>query len=192
MPLIQSGSKPALVENAKRELKAGKPRDQAWAIAYDVKRRNRADGGPVFDGPIVSEVPGRTDRHGIAVGSGSYVWPAEAVSHLGENNTLAGLAHLKKIGPQGIRKMAHSAPGASGIIARHRRKRAAGGGVDQPIGQPIDIIAAGGEHVMSPQDILVVGDGDVQLGHALMDNLILQQRKKHIKTLKALKPPAKD
>src|SRR5262249_37658463 len=150
-------------------------RAQALAIAYSTKRRNRAEGGQVFEGPIVSQVPGRTDKHPMAVGSGSYVWPAEAVSHLGENNSLAGLAHLKKIGPHGIRKMAHSAPGASGIIAKHKRKMASGGGVDQPIGHPVDIMAAGGEHVMSPDDVLVVGDGDVKLGHALMDNLILQQ-----------------
>ena|SRR5689334_24081171 len=117
MPLMQSSSKPAFKENLKREIRTAKPRDQALAIAYDVKRRNRADGGalPVHVGPIVSDVPGRTDHHEMAVPAGSYVLPAEMVSNFGENNTLAGLAHLKKLGAPGIRKLAHSALGARAI-----------------------------------------------------------------------------
>lgn len=198
MPLIKSSSKPAFKKNVETLMNdVGKSphvqsRQQALAIAYETKRRNRAEGGPVFEGPIVSEVPGRTDEHPMAVGAGSYVLPAEHISHLGENNTLAGLAHLKKIGAHGIRKMAHSAPGAPAIIAKHRR-RAAGGRTQQaPTGHPIEINAAGGEHVMPPEDVKIVGDGDVMLGHALLDNLVMKQRTKHIDTLKSLKPPAKD
>lgn len=192
MPLVKSGSKRAFKENVGREIGAGKPRDQALAIAFDVKRRNRADGGQVFEGPIVSEVPGRTDNHPMAVAAGSYVLPAEHVSHLGENNTLAGLAKLRKMGAPGIRKMAHSASGARNVISKHRRRAAGGRTVEQPTGQPIEINAAGGEHVMSPEDVKIVGDGDVLLGHALLDNLVLQNRKNHVATLKSLAPPAKD
>lgn len=39
MPLKKSKSKKAFVANYKAELKAGKPRKQALAIAYSVKRR---------------------------------------------------------------------------------------------------------------------------------------------------------
>ena len=39
MPLIKSGSKSAFSSNFRRELKAGKPKKQALAIAYDYKRR---------------------------------------------------------------------------------------------------------------------------------------------------------
>lgn len=41
MPLQHSSSKPAFVQNLKAELSAGKPRAQALAIAYSVKRRAR-------------------------------------------------------------------------------------------------------------------------------------------------------
>ena len=41
MPLKQSGSKKAFKENVKKEIKAGKPRKQAVAIAYSVKRKNK-------------------------------------------------------------------------------------------------------------------------------------------------------
>ncbi len=210
MPLIKGSSRPTVSENIRTEIAAGKPQKQAVAIAldvarrskkasggrtaaldiaYDVKRRNRAEGGQVFDGPIVSEVPGRTDEHPMAVAAGSYVLPAEMVSHFGENNTLAGLAHLKKIGPQGIRKLAHAAHGASSVRVKHRAR---GGRTDTPTGHPIDINAAGGEMILTPEEVKVVGDGDVMLGHALLDNLVLQNRKKHISTLRKLAPPAQD
>lgn len=44
MPLIKSASKKAVSENIKREVAAGKPRDQAIAIALDVQRHNRTKG----------------------------------------------------------------------------------------------------------------------------------------------------
>jgi len=40
MPLIKSGSKRAISENIRREMKAGKPQKQAIAIAMDVARRH--------------------------------------------------------------------------------------------------------------------------------------------------------
>lgn len=39
MPLKKSTSKKAFVKNLKTELKAGKPKAQALAIAYSVKRK---------------------------------------------------------------------------------------------------------------------------------------------------------
>lgn len=39
MPLVKSKSKKAFVKNIKAELKAGKPKKQALAIAYSVKRK---------------------------------------------------------------------------------------------------------------------------------------------------------
>ena len=42
MPLIKSGSKKAFSANVAKERAAGKPMNQALAIAYDVKRRHGA------------------------------------------------------------------------------------------------------------------------------------------------------
>lgn len=39
MPLQKSPTKDAFVSNLKKELGAGKPKDQALAIAYSVKRK---------------------------------------------------------------------------------------------------------------------------------------------------------
>jgi hypothetical protein len=40
MPLIKSGSKEAVGKNIKTEMKAGKPKKQAVAIALSVEREN--------------------------------------------------------------------------------------------------------------------------------------------------------
>lgn len=44
MPLIKSKSKAALSKNIATEIKAGKPKAQAVAIAYDVKRKSTKKG----------------------------------------------------------------------------------------------------------------------------------------------------
>jgi len=108
----------------------------ALQIAYAAKRER---GGHV--GPIVSEVPGRTDRHHMEVPAGAYVIPAEAVSNLGENNTLAGLKALREVcagSPEQIRKFF----GATGRFDPH--KLAVGGHVGQQQGDVIgrDVRAA--------------------------------------------------
>ena len=99
MPLIKSGSRAAVSSNIRAEIGAGKPQKQAVAIALDVARRSkRAAGGGMYNpysmknverqvmhtGPIMSSVPGRTDKHAMNVPSGSYVVPAHVVSHLGQ------------------------------------------------------------------------------------------------------------
>lgn len=42
MPLIKSSSKKAFQQNVKAEIKAGKPREQAVAIAYSVQRQAKS------------------------------------------------------------------------------------------------------------------------------------------------------
>ena len=43
-PLKKSSSKKAFVSNLKAELSAGKPKKQALAIAYSVKRKSQSKG----------------------------------------------------------------------------------------------------------------------------------------------------
>lgn len=99
MPLAPG--KANIGRNIETEEAAGKKHDQAVAIALDVARRRRAEGGQTVrkfhSGPIHSSVAGRTDHLPITVKSGSYVLPADCVSHLGENNTLAGFKVLRRM-----------------------------------------------------------------------------------------------
>ena len=142
--------------------KGGKVTDRAMKIAYDLKRAKRAVGGGVHTGPIHSAVGGRTDHLAMNVPSGAYVIPADVVSGLGEGNTLTGQKILQRMFPEA----------------------AARGG------KAVPIMAAGGEHVISPQAI-VAKYGNLDRGHKILDSWVVGQRKKLVKTLKKLPGPAR-
>ena len=223
MPLIHSSSQPAFKQNVEPlmgEVKAGssapvKSRAQALAVAYDLKRRGRAFGGPSGTppwyvrnearnlghvGPIMSSVPGRTDRHNISVPSGSYVLPADHLSALGQGNTMAGVKIVNNMfskGPYGGGTMPvhHGAgaprppapakiPGLSGFSDR-------GGARGEDHGQPTPVIVAGGEYVLGPETVKQIGGGDLKQGHKILDAWVLDVRKSHVKTLRKLPPPVK-
>lgn len=217
MPLVKSGSESAFKTNVGTLMKeVGKSkhvqtRDQALAIAYATKRRNRADGGaapmipgvssgPLHAGPVMSSVPGRTDKHNVSVAAGAYVLPADHVSSLGEGNTQAGYEAISQMfganGPYGVKplkmKKGPGVPKARPI----RAKRAEGGlteGAAYGEGEQneVPIIVAGGEYILTPDEVAQVGGGDVAHGHEILDAWVKANRKDHIKTLSKLPGPAK-
>ena len=129
--------------------------------------------------------------------------PADSVSHLGQNNTKAGHAILSAMfgqgGPYGTKGMAvkHGAgapkpPGLGHIGAPKASKLvSAGGGKGDDIGHPVPVVVAGGEFTIPPEAVAAVGGGDIKHGHKILDDWVLSIRKKHIKTLRGLPPPAK-
>lgn len=139
----------------------------------DVERQARASGGEVSDGavhtgPIHSIVAGRTDHLPMHVPSGSYVIPADIISAMGEGNTMAGYAHIKR--------MFSTAPRDPGDDS----------------GSKVPIVAAGGEYVLSPDEVRHAGGGDIDAGHAALDDFVKRYRAKTIKTLSKLPGPVKD
>lgn len=133
-------------------------------------------------GPINSSVAGRTDHIPMNVASGSYVVPADIVSGLGQGNTAAG--------HQVINKMFHSGPydeavGSFGRTAKPPRMKFAEGG-------SVPIMAAGGEHVLTPDQVSRLGGGDMKHGHEILDAWIKHERNKINKEQKKLPGPAKD
>lgn len=206
MPLEHSSSPKAFSRNVAAERNAGKPRDQALAIAYRIKREGRAAGGPppapwqvrseaksmMHSGPILSAVPGRTDKHNVSVKPGSYILNADTISHLGQNNTNAGLAmaaHMfGKSGPFGApaagMKMGPGAPKPPKLMR-------ADGGSAEGDAAPVDIVVAGGEFAVEPEIVANIGRGDVERGHKVLDHWMQLMRKDHINTLKKLPGPAK-
>lgn len=207
MPLIESASRPAVSKNIEAEMAAGKPQKQAVAIALDVARRaKRAVGGfnaahaphvpkAPHVGPIISAVPGRTDRHEMDVPSASYVVPAHAVSHLGQSNTLAGMKVLNgmfgpgsKLDTQGQAMKRGPGPPA---LRPMNTPRDAGGRRGSHIGSPVPIMSAGGEFVIPDHVVLAIGGGNPKKGHAALDQWMMQIQKEHAKTIKNLPPPAK-
>lgn len=139
----------------------------------------------VHTGPIHSHVAGRTDHLPMAVSSGSYVLPADIVSGLGEGNTMAGFKH--------VRRMFGGTPYKGGGPY---------GGHDGPYNEPlpharggktsdVPILAAGGEYVLTPKDVLFAGNGNMDLGHRVLDEFVKRMRAQTVKTLKKLPGPVK-
>ena len=126
-------------------------------------------------GPIHSPVAGRTDHLPMHVPAGSYVIPADVVSGYGEGNTMAGFKRLNMT-------FGHKGGAPKG--------RAEGGAA--MAGEPVPIVAAGGEYVIHPDVIVKIGGGNIERGHKELDDFVNASRAKTVKTLQKLPGPKKD
>lgn len=124
---------------------------------------------PDKSGLLHSAVAGRTDHLKVNVPSGGYVIPADVVSGIGEGNTLAGAKVLHDIFEAG-------APPPV---------RAKGGKV-----QPIPILGAGGEYIVAPAALTRLF-GSVPNGHKILDQWVVDERKKIAKEMLTLPGPVK-
>jgi hypothetical protein len=132
-------------------------------------RSAHANGGSannLHTGPIHSPVAGRTDHLPMHVPSGSYVIPADIISAMGEGNTMAGFTHM--------RKMFQNA------------------GNNAPHDGEVPIVAAGGEYVLSPSEVMHAGGGDLNAGHKVLDDFVKRYRAQTINILSKLPGPKKD
>jgi len=152
--------------------------------------------GRSTSGMLKSSIPGRTDKIPLQVGSGSYVLPADIPSALGQGNTMAGGSILDKMfnkGPYGM-NLPRSKSGMSTKMGRMSSltKVRKSGYADGGDVEPTDIIAAGGEYVLTPEQVAHVGGGNMDAGHNILDAFVKQVRNDHIKTLRKLPGPKKD
>lgn len=122
-------------------------------------------------GLIHSHVPGRTDQLRIAVPHESHVIPADVISGLGQGNTMAGSRMMDQ------------------MLGRHRGYLHRGGKVSG-VGH-VPIVAAGGEYVVTPEEVAAIGRGDMKKGHDTLDDMIKRVRNYTVKRLKKLPPPKK-
>lgn len=207
MPLKRGSSQATISANVREMINSGHPRDQAIAAALNTARKARATGGKVHTGPINSAVAGRTDHLPMHVPSGAYVIPADIISAMGEGNTAAGFKVAQNIfgvpfyGDKGkpgsgqVYQQALQPYGAEGdqpydssqmpydVPAPHK---ASGGTATVPI------VAAGGEYVIHPEDVVRLGEGNMDDGHRILDEFVKRMRAKTIKTLSALPGPKRD
>lgn len=139
-------------------------------------------------GLIRSTVPGRTDRLPMSVKPHSYVVPADVVSGAGQGNTLAGadlLHQAFKTGPYGT-----SLPKGGGRSTIPKAPRVGSFAEGGDAGD-VDIVAAGGEFVIEPEDVERIGGGDMKRGHDLLDAMVHRIRKHTAKRLLKLPGPKK-
>jgi hypothetical protein len=151
-----------------------------------------------FKGPIVSSVPGRTDNHSGHVASGSYVIPADIVSAHGQGNSLAGMNALhQKFRMGSNNSMGTQLPFGGNRLAKGY-KLAKGGQAEQHVGKPVKVRLAGGELVLPPENVLETmcrlhkKKMSLDECHKKMDEWVVNERKKLVKTLKRLPGPAQD
>lgn len=136
-------------------------------------------------GPIHSPVAGRTDHLPMKVASGSYVLPADCVSAHGEGSTIAGFKILRRVFGGAPYKGGEPYGGHGGP---YNEKMASGGEADEGV----PIVAAGGEYVLSPDQVKMAGAGDMSVGHKVLDGFVKRTRAELIDTLKKLPGPRKD
>lgn len=146
-------------------------------------------------GPINSHVAGRTDHLPAQVPNSSYVLPADIVSGAGEGNTINGFKTIKKMF-EILRRHYGGLPygaGKSGVYGQgsgpygEELAHARGGEA-----KGVDVVIAGGEHVLTPEEVMMAGDGDMEAGHRVLDDFVKQFRGKTIKTLQKLPGPRRD
>lgn len=203
MPLKSGSSQKTISSNISEMIHAGHPQKQAIAAALETARRTKAEGGPfsvreveyakpahmIHTGPIHSPVAGRTDHLPMNVKSGSYVIPADIISAMGEGNTMAGFKIARKMfssKPYSQAKQPYAEGEQPYAEGKPYGARAAGGTT------PVEIVAAGGEYVIEPEDVMEIGGGDIDHGHEILDHFVKGYRAKTIATLKKLPGPKKD
>jgi hypothetical protein len=188
MPLSKGKSQKAISGNIAEMIKAGHPRDQSIAAALSTARKARATGGEVVHtGPIHSAVAGRTDHLPMHVPSGSYVIPADIVSAAGEGNTMAGFKIMRLMFSGSPYEQGSEPYGQSDTPYNEPLPGKAEGGA-----ATVPIVAAGGEHVVSPEEVLGIGNGNLELGHRVLDEFVKRMRRETVKTLQSLPGPKKD
>lgn len=117
-------------------------------------------------GAVHSATPGRADLVQTHVKEGSYVWPADVVSILGQGNSDAGAQALDQLSGKAPR-----------TVAGYKR-----GGV-------VPVHLSGKEYVMEPHVVSAMGGGDHEHGGKAIDAMVKHLREHESKRLKSAPPP---
>ena len=106
---------------------------------------------------------------------------------MGEGNTIAGFKHMKRIfggipyAGAGMPYGQNEGPYGMGM------PKASGGSTNG-----VPVVLAGGEYCLHPGQVAWAGDGNMDMGHKVLDEFVKMYRQKLIDTLKHLPGPRRD
>ena len=126
-------------------------------------------------GFLGSPSPGRADTITTRVRRGSYIMPADAVSGLGQGNSLHG-AHM--LDSMVNHYKAPHIPGAKYVPGMPGSHYEDGGLAGHHM---MDVHLSGGEYSIEPEVVRAIGDGDPDRGAEMLDHLVhtIRDRVKH-------------
>lgn len=155
--------------------------------------RSEARGMEHPAGLVMSPIGGRSDHIPMNLASGSYVIPADVVSGSGQGNTMAGghaFDEMVRSGPHGtrlpmpkIRGTLPKPPGMPRVVGAHHFAR--GGRMRGRV----PVIVAGGERIVSPDEVAQLSGGDMKKGHSMLDRWVVEMRKHIIAHTRKLPGP---
>jgi len=182
------------VDNGAAGLKRGGRSSGGIATAAemgDLGPRTRALDHP--SGLVASPIGGRSDHIHMGLGANSYVVPADVISGMGQGNTMAGGHAFDAMihgGPYGtalpMPKLGGTFPATNRmpkIVGAHHFSR---GGQARAA---VPTIVAGGERIVSPEEVARLSGGDMKKGHAMLDKWVVAARNHIIKHTKKLPGP---
>jgi len=160
-------------------------------------------------GLIHAYSPGRTDTINMEPLAGSYVIPADVISGLGEGNTLAGAKVMDRMvstGPFGtsLPRSEHGRGPPAPPRVSNRQFESRGGIINHGTWEPYyhppalqhfnaraRIVAAGGEYIVSPDQVRAFGGGNLKRGQDVLDAFVKTIRKKVVAKTAKLPGPKK-
>ena len=147
-------------------------------------------------GLVMSPIGGRSDHIPLNLPSGSYVMPADVISGMGQGNTLSGGHAFDSMihgGPFGTKlpmpKLGGTMPKPGSMPKMLGAQHFSRGGRTRG---RIPVIVAGGERIVSPEEVMALSGGDIDKGHKLLDRFVVEARKHIIKHTAKLPGPVKN
>ena len=149
----------------------------ASGMPYGVPTPKKADGGSAAAPNVGYELMKKLAFSGSGNGT-SLAAPAASAAKPSLGSTLMGGAPRQAPAPK---------TELNDMYTPYSRSYASGGATDA-----VPIVAAGGEYVIPPEDVMHLGSGDIDHGHKILDVFVKKMREKTIKTLQGLPGPKKD
>jgi len=190
MPYGQPAARRASGGNAVADAKiaAGDTRVAAnrAASANYAQQANQRDGTPI-PSHLQGYGGGAPAGGGVAGGTGSFGLPNPSTGGL---KSVFGITGPKDfidgggLGASGPTFKGGTISGAMNLLGVTPYSQKADGGPAEADGA-VPIVAAGGEYVVSPEDVTHIGSGSMDDGHKVLDAFVKKMRKKTIRTLQS-------